>query len=148
MSEDLEKELRSVLNIYRGQDIDINYYYGFRQLMEVAIKALSPGINDPGTAILSIQALGHLLSFRLHNYPVTHIKDEKGLIRIITKEKSFKEVFEDCIYPIWDHGKGDRLVVKELHHVLLQLNVIGQHPVVDNLLAHVQQAILKQDLNG
>lgn len=144
----IEGDLRNLVNIHRGQDIRSDYYYGFRQLMEVAVKALSPGINDPGTAILSLHALGDLLSFRLHNYPTKHIKDKDDVVRIIIKERSFEDIFKDCIYPIWDYGKEDRLVLNELLHIMSQLKENGGQPVIDNLLEMVQKAIMKQEMES
>ncbi|MEO6915570.1 MAG: DUF2254 family protein, partial [Chitinophagaceae bacterium] len=47
-----KKELDLLLqkvDCYSGQPIDLNPVYGYHQLAEVAIKALSPGINDPET---------------------------------------------------------------------------------------------------
>lgn len=138
--------LRSFINIYRGQDIKSNYYYGFRQLMEVAVKALSPGINDPGTAVLSLQALADLLAYRLRNHPFNHVKDEDNVVRIITQERSFDEIFNDCIHPIWDYGREDRLVLKELLHIMLQLQAQGEQPSINNLLQLVQEAIKNQEM--
>lgn len=148
LSEKLQDDLSTLINIHRGQEIMSNYYYGFRQLMEVAVKALSPGINDPGTAVLSLQALGDLLAFRLHNHPLTHIKGSEGIVRIITKERSFNQIFADCIYPIWDYGKEDRVVLKELRHVLVQLQRQCEQPSINNLLELVQSAIMRQDLES
>jgi uncharacterized membrane protein len=59
--EQLQKMLLDI-DFYYGQEIDKNAYYGFLHLTEVAVKALSPGINDPGTAVLSINALTDLLA--------------------------------------------------------------------------------------
>lgn len=145
LPENIEASLSSMINIHRGQDIDSNYYYGFRQLMEVAVKALSPGINDPGTAILSLQALGQLFAFRLYNYPITQVKDKENVLRILIKERSFSDIFTDAIYPIWDYGKEDRLLVRELHHLLLQLQKLVDLPVISSLLLLVQNAIISQD---
>lgn len=49
--------------------------FGFRQLTEIAMKALSPGINDPGTAMLSIRALFQLFSYRVQHHPETEFRD-------------------------------------------------------------------------
>lgn len=57
VSKDFEKNLSLVINIDKGQEISTSYYYGLKQLMEIAIKALSPGINDPGTAVISCMLL-------------------------------------------------------------------------------------------
>lgn len=145
LSEDTLDDLNSMINIHRGQDIGAYYYYGFRQLTEVAVKALSPGINDPGTAILSLQALSCLFAFRLQNFPVTQFRDEKEVPRILIKERSFSEIFKDCIYPIWDYGKNDRLLNSELHHTLIQLTALDDLPVMSKLLTLVQNAIKAQN---
>lgn len=47
LPDDFDEKLRVLVNIHRGQQINTSYFYGFSQLMEIAIKALSPGINDP-----------------------------------------------------------------------------------------------------
>ncbi|QPH41920.1 DUF2254 domain-containing protein [Pedobacter endophyticus] len=146
ISEELRKEITGMINIHGGQNIDTNYYYGFRQLMEVAVKALSPGINDPGTAILSLQALGHLLKFRSEYYPKHAIVDRDNVSRIFVKERTFEEIFAECIYPIWDYGKHDRLLTMELHHILLLLWTQTARPVFDKMLDEIRRSKMYQDI--
>ena len=56
-AEDVSDLLDSI-DLYIGQPVEKKSpIMGFNQLAEVAIKALSPGINDPETAVLSINAL-------------------------------------------------------------------------------------------
>ncbi|RZJ72107.1 MAG: DUF2254 domain-containing protein [Flavobacterium sp.] len=141
---DLQKEIMGMVNIHGGQDIDVNYYYGFRQLMEVAVKALSPGINDPGTAILSLQALGHLLKYRSENHPEEEIYDEEKRLRIIMKIRSVEEIFTECVYPIWDYGKQDRLVNMEFHHIMLQLCAQTNIPAFERMLDTVNRSPMHQ----
>lgn len=147
VSEDLREEITGFINIHGGQNIDTNYYYGFRQLMEVAVKALSPGINDPGTAILSLQALGHLLKIRSEHYPQHEILDQDKVSRILVKERTLEEIFAECIYPIWDYGKHDRLLTMEMHHILLLLCTHTNMPVFDKMLDKVKRSEMYQDLN-
>ena len=135
--------LRAVIDIGRTHDVTTSYYYGFKQLMEIGIKALSPGINDPGTCILSLQALGELLACRLTRSPQTMFKDEDGIVRIRTSDKTFDEIFNEHILPIWDYGKNDRLVQHELVHILNQLKGLGSSVAVDKLLAKCMQQIVK-----
>lgn len=141
LSPDFEKQLSVRINIGRGQEVSTSFYYGFRQLMEIAIKALSPGINDPGTATISLQAIGDLLAYRLNHFPLAVFEDSDGERRIVTKEKTFEEMFEDYLLPIWDYGKEDRLVQKEMLHILTLLNSQGEQPVINRLLQEVQPAI-------
>jgi uncharacterized membrane protein len=135
------EKIQVLLFINYDQSIDNNFNFGFRQLVEVAVKALSPGINDPGTAIDSLRSLTRLLSFRLLNYPDNVIKDKNGKERIITVEKSFEEIFQTSFPPIWDYGKDDRLIQQEMVHLLLQLQSQKQDPNINIFLAKLKAHI-------
>jgi uncharacterized membrane protein len=118
--EDID-ELVVAIDLYIGQPIGKNSYYGYHQLAEVAIKALSPGINDPETAVLSIHALTDLFRFRLFNYLPLTLADENKVIRVAMKELSFEELFVECFYPIWKYGKEDRYIQDALFQMSQQL---------------------------
>jgi uncharacterized membrane protein len=99
---------------FSGEKIEINARYGFTQLMEIAIKALSPGINDPGTACICIDYLTDL--FVLWN-GVRHSDvyyDDSHSPRLIVKSLSFETLFNICIGPIQRYGKEDLLVANKL----------------------------------
>ncbi|QPH40888.1 DUF2254 domain-containing protein [Pedobacter endophyticus] len=145
VSRDVKDQINGTINIHGGQSIANNYFYGLRQLTEVALKALSPGINDPGTAILSLQALGQLLAFRALHYPGNTLQDDEKTTRIFIRERTFEEIFEDCIFPIWDYGKKDRMLINALHHVLSQLNQSTPRAVIKNLLAQVEKSKTQMD---
>lgn len=63
--DELERRLRSAVAIGRTRTMQQDVSYGLRQLADVALKALSPGINDPTTAqdaiFHSTAVLGELL---------------------------------------------------------------------------------------
>ncbi|MEP6713087.1 MAG: DUF2254 domain-containing protein [Ferruginibacter sp.] len=115
------QEMMETIDFYTGQPIHVNAYYGYHQLAEVAIKALSPGINDPETAVISLHALTDLFLYRLHHFIKTVFVDEEGLPRINTVEYSFERLFAECYYPIWDYGKKDRYIQDALQQMLEQL---------------------------
>ena len=65
----LEKEqVDQILNnisYAREELVEDNYVLGFKQLTEIILKAMSPGINDPGTAINAIDYLTELFALRM-----------------------------------------------------------------------------------
>ncbi|MEO8403388.1 MAG: DUF2254 domain-containing protein [Chitinophagaceae bacterium] len=140
ISADFEKKLRTVINIYRGHSPDTSYYYGFRQLTEIAMRALSPGINDPGTAIISLRSICDLLTHRLHYYPETSISDKNGNLRVVSNEKKFADLFSDTMLPIWQYGKKDRMIQQEMSHLLTQLKMQSDQPIINKLLTSVNMA--------
>ncbi len=115
------KKLLSAINFYKGQPIEINADYGFRQLAEVAIKALSPGINDPATAVLALHSLADLFSFRMHHHPSSLVQMDNKYSGIYIPHSSFTDLFEKCIYPIWHYGKEDQYIQNALLDMLEQL---------------------------
>jgi uncharacterized membrane protein len=131
------EKIQRLITIKQGEDIESNYYYGFRQLMEVAVKALSPGINDPGTAVLCLQALVSLLAYRLQHFPNLFVKDDAGNTRIILKERMIDEIVATCLLPIWDYGKEDWTVQWAFHQSLAQLQAYGKLPVIERLQQQV-----------
>ncbi len=141
LPKDFEEKLSVLVNIHRGQKIETSCYYGFSQLMEIAIKALSPGINDPGTAVISLHALGDLLSLKITRFAEVYLMDKENIVRVIVKEKTFEELFNECILPIWDYGKHDRLIQEQMLNILTQLKLKAPEPVIETLLTSVQSAI-------
>lgn len=135
----LKEEISSYIFVEEDSTVQRNYYHGLNQLTEIAIKALSPGINDPGTAKESLRSLTDLVSYRLLYHPNNTIKDDNGQIRIITIEKSIDELILQTIVPIWDYGKNDRLVQKEMIYLLGCLQSVQYNKIVDRLLIKVHE---------
>lgn len=150
LSEEEIKEMMLLIDLYHGQPIDKNAYYGYHQLAEVAIKALSPGINDPETAVLSIHALADLFRYRLFNYLPLTWSDNEDVIRISIVELTFEELFAECFYPIWNYGKNDRYVQHSLLKVtnqLLHCDVHGDNEqTLQNFKAQIEHKIAEAEL--
>lgn len=136
------EDLLLAMDFYPGQPVEQNYYYGFHQLTEVALKALSPGINDPETAVLSIHALADLFAHRLKHYPKSFINSDKGSVLIYLTERSFKELFEECIYPVWDYGSDDRFIQNALQAMISQLMTAGPDSDAAKVLNKLQKKII------
>jgi uncharacterized membrane protein len=86
LDEDAVKDLRKAFvigqNRTRAQDLE----YGIRQLVEIALRALSSGINDPFTAIVVIDKLGAALEDVLAREPLSRfLRDEDGEIRVVAE---------------------------------------------------------------
>lgn len=111
-------------DFYSGQPIDRNPDYGFIQLAEIAIKALSPGINDPGTAVIALNALSDIFCYKLYCNLSELIIDSENTGRIQIPSSSFKDLFEKCIHPIWNYGKNDQYIQDTLLHFLNQLKAV------------------------
>jgi uncharacterized membrane protein len=120
--ESLLNKIRSTFVTYPGENIRENYFYGFRQLREVAVKALSPGINDPGIAVICLDYLSELLSLYLSLEKKSNLADKDGAIRVLFKRHTFAELLTLTVTPVVTYGKSDFIV---LGHILLTLGTIS-----------------------
>ena len=148
IDEECKKDLLTATDFFKGQPIDRNADYGFNQLAEVAIKALSPGINDPATAVISLHALSDILSYKLNHKLPSLIEDEDGVKRIFIPSSSFSDAFEKCIYPIWNYGKEDQYIQNEIISIIKQLKFADHEnsytSLFDKLLMEVEKQIVSQ----
>lgn len=115
------KTISDAVDVYSGQPIDQNADYGFNQLAEIALKGLSPGINDPATAVLSLNSLFSLLQYKMTQELPELLFDDEKTARIYRPTSTFLQSFEKCIIPIWNYGKNDQYIQNELWAMLTQL---------------------------
>jgi uncharacterized membrane protein len=90
--------------------------FAIQQLVEVALRALSPGVNEPFTAITCVDRLGQgftkLLTRRI---PSPIRTDDDGHRRVIALPRSFHELACEAFEPIalntgGNHGVAERLL--------------------------------------
>lgn len=96
---------------------------GTRKLLDVALKALSPGINDPSTAIVCIQKIGYLLKEVAKGLEANVYYDDEENVRLIIRSISFNRLLYDHFYQIKLYGLSDMFV---LEAVLLALTKIAK----------------------
>lgn len=114
ISADLADQIKSHFVFYQGERIQDNSYYGFKQLSEIAVKALSPGINDPRTANNCIDYLTDLFSVWMCKNDTRYIKDKKGKVRILIYPHTFQDLMDICLMPILVYGKKDINILQSL----------------------------------
>ncbi|MCA1056644.1 DUF2254 domain-containing protein [Rossellomorea aquimaris] len=103
------------------EDIDL----GIRKLVEIALRAISPAINDPNTAKNCIEEIGIILS-KLARYrlPGSYITDSESHVRIILEQPSFDDYLYKSFYQLRHYGKQDISVTTE---ILRSLSMISEN---------------------
>lgn len=85
------------------------------QLVEIALRALSPGINDPFTAIRCIDRLSAALSQIVQRpVPSAYRHDIAGKLRVIAEPVSFEEAVDAAFGQIRRYGAADVAVTLRL----------------------------------
>ncbi len=96
--------------------------YGLRQLADVANKALSPGINDPTTAV---HALGHvsavLCELAGRDLGPALLRDDSGRPRVVLRRPDLADLVDLAITQPRRYGSSDPQVMMRLFQLLEEL---------------------------
>jgi uncharacterized membrane protein len=92
---------------------DVEYLVG--QLVEIAVRALSPGINDPFTAITCVDRLSSALCRLAQRRIPSGLRfDDEDNLRIITETTKFAVVLDTAFDPIRRYARSSKDVTLRL----------------------------------
>lgn len=97
--------------------------FGIRQLADIAIKALSPAINDPTTAMQAVDRLAGILVLAGRRLSPARILTADGRPAVFLPTVSFEELVDLAYTQIRHYGAGDIVFIS---HLLLTLRRIGE----------------------
>lgn len=90
-------------------------YFLFDQLLEVAVRALSPGINDPFTATACIDRIAEALNLlSRRRLPPAAIADDEGTVRLVVPYPELAPLTHHLFAELRTYGAGDPLVASHL----------------------------------
>jgi len=143
--EALENQLtNTVLLNLQDNSVD-NYIYGIKKITEVGIKAMSPGINDPATALTTLDYLSSLFQLRMQiKDQNTYSVDNRFTIKIRTF--SFEQLLGNCYTLYRQYCKHDALMMKKL---LMILNHLSEQETAEehyHAVIKIQINALKEDV--
>lgn len=118
MDEKLVKNIQATYSINSLRTIEQDAGFGIRQIVDIALKALSPGVNDTTTAVTCIDYLT-AINLRLANRRIAHaLVFEDGRLRVIVKGPSFERFVGESFDEIRANARGNATVILRLLHSL------------------------------
>jgi uncharacterized membrane protein len=105
----------------RVRTIEQDPAYGIQQIVDVALKALSPGINDQTTAIMCIDRLAELIVRIAERRVCYRYQRVKGAVRLIAATPTFDALLGLAFTDILKHGASNRTVLERLRWALSQV---------------------------
>ena len=119
--------------------------FGFRQIVDIAAKALSPGINDPTTAVQALDQVHDLLRrLATRRFPSPFRLDESGEIVLHLPRPGWPDYVALAIDEIRQYGIGSIQIARRLRHLLLDVRSVAppsRHGPLDRQLRHLDEGI-------
>lgn len=99
----------------RQRTISEDFAFGFRQIVDIAVRALSPGVNDPTTACNAVDHLASLLvDLADREWPSSEVEDDDGVVRVVLQNAGFEEYVALAFTEIRRYGREDLAVTLRL----------------------------------
>jgi uncharacterized membrane protein len=129
VNDELERAINGafLLGADRTQEQDLRF--PLNQLVEVAVRSLSPGIDDPFTALQCIDHLSAgLASLARRHIPSAMRSDREGRLRLIARPTTFDEALRESFGPILESGRRRMAIVRRMLEALEGLAGCAKRP--------------------
>lgn len=97
-----------------------DHEYGVRQIVDVALKAISPAVNDPSTAVTCIDHLGHLLARLARRADPARVLGVEGG-RVVQTRPGFEHTLDLAMNQLRQYARGDMSVSLRLMRALQEV---------------------------
>ncbi len=117
--------------------------FSIHQMVEIAARALSPGVNDPYTAIACIDNLTATLSYLAQaKFPSKYRVDEDGKLRVIADVLDFEGVLDAAFNQIRQFSAGSTAVIIRLVEALITIqNLTKRESYKKAIINHVEMVL-------
>ncbi len=117
-----EKTLRASVALGSERTIDQDPTFAFRIVVDIAIRALSPAINDPTTAVLAIDQLHRMLrSVGKRNLRTDRILDGSGKLRLVFRTPNWEDFVHLAFSEIRSYGANNLQIVRRMRAMIENL---------------------------
>ena len=110
-----EAALKDAIEVGSERTFEQDPQYALRLLVDIGIKALSPAINDPTTAVQALDQIEDLL-IRLgqHNLEIGSFRDHEGTLRVILPHPTWENFLRLALDEIHSYGAGSVQVMRRM----------------------------------
>lgn len=123
IDESTRERLRATIAIRVFRTIDEEFGFGIRQLVDISLKALSPGVNDTTTAVMCIDHLGAIVTRLSERSMPTRFQGADNATRLFLVGTSFADVLDSAFDEIRNNATGN---VEVLAHLLQAIGAAGR----------------------
>jgi len=128
--------LKDAIQVGEERTFEQDPKYAIRLIVDIAIKALSPAINDPTTAVQALDQLEDLL-LRLGRtqLEIGAFRDGQGVLRLIVPSPSWEDFLELSLVEIQHYGAESVQVMRRMNALFKNLTSLlpeERHPALQN----------------
>jgi uncharacterized membrane protein len=145
----LAEQLRKAFMLGKERTEQQDIEFPINQLVEIALRAISPAVNDPFTAIRCIDRLGAgLSSLAQRRFPSPYRYDAAQNLRVIAQPVTFERLVAQAFNPIRQYAQSDSAVTIRLLETIRRIAQASHHSSDQLVLRHHADMILRGSREG
>ena len=142
-----ERAIRQAIILGEERTLEQDPKFALRLLVDIAIRALSPAVNDPTTAVQALDQIGDLL-LRLsgRHLEVGSFRDEAGALRVVVPVPTWDDYLSLSFDEIQAYGAGSVQVMRRMKALIADLlaaapgerrpALLARHRRLERLISH------------
>ena len=142
-----ENTLHAAIAFGSERTLEQDPTFAFRIVVDIALRALSPAINDPTTAVLAIDQLHRLLRMvGTRHLRTDEILDKSGQLRVIFRTPNWEDFVHLAFSEIRSCGSNNLQIVRRLRAMidnLIQTLPVQCHPPLQQELSLLDREITR-----
>jgi uncharacterized membrane protein len=142
-----DQKLRATVAFGSERTMEQDPTFAFRIIIDIALRALSPAINDPTTGVLAIDQLHRLLrAVGKRHLRTDEISDGAGQLRVILRTPNWEDFVHLAFSEIRSCGSNNLQIVRRLRSMIENLTETlpdHRHPSLKQQLSLLDRDIEK-----
>jgi uncharacterized membrane protein len=135
LSPERSGELRAAFDLGPARTLQQDIEFGVLQIVDIALKAISPAVNDPTTAISCVDQLSRLMiRFASRQMPEPMLYDLQGTPRVSVQWIDFERMLDSAFEQIRMYSKSDIAVSLRLLRALGDIVMSAQDAEMRKML--------------
>ena len=135
--------LRGAFDLGPSRTLQQDVEFGVLQIVDIALKAISPAVNDPSTAISCVDQLSRILiRFASREPPESVLYDPPGVLRVSMSWIDFEKLLDSAFEQIRMYSKTDVAVSLRMLRALGDIAATTNDPNFRRALGNRGQRIV------
>jgi uncharacterized membrane protein len=132
---ELADDIEAAFNIFRFRTIEQDPGFGIRQIVDIALRALSPSVNDTTTGVMCVDYLSAILAHLVNREFPACARCCENTLRVVSREPTFEGLLTDAFDQIRGSAHGNVSVLVRMLEALRAVAAVTHRPRLRKALA-------------
>ena len=112
--ERIQGQIDAAFALNRTRTVEQDVAFGIRQIVDVALRALSPSLSDPTTGVMCVDHLADLLAHIAARHVESPYRRKEGALRVVATRPDFSELVALAFDQIRVAARNDSTLLKRI----------------------------------